>query len=106
MAEKLVINDRSTTKGGVVRVQLWQDEKTKVITRYAMAYINSNACFVDNGRVVGFDNAHAYPGHPDKHHRHWMGDVSHNKNFVSGQQTFIRFSRILVWLKRRFQKGY
>jgi hypothetical protein len=34
-----------------------------------LAYINHRVCGVDNGRVVGYDNAHGY------HHRHLMGQV-------------------------------
>jgi hypothetical protein len=41
-----------------------------VVTRYNLAYINHSICHVDNGRVLGFDNAHDY------HHRHYMGEVS------------------------------
>jgi hypothetical protein len=39
------------------------------MTRYNLAYINHVICGVDNGRVVGYDNAHGY------HHRHLMGHV-------------------------------
>jgi len=30
------------------------------VTRYNLAYINHSICQVDNGRVLGFDNAHNY----------------------------------------------
>jgi hypothetical protein len=40
-----------------------------VVTRYNLAYINHAICQGDNGRVLGFDNAHGY------HHRHFMGNV-------------------------------
>ncbi|MDI9334467.1 MAG: DUF6516 family protein [Cytophagales bacterium] len=107
MAEILILDERARTKGGgTVRVQLWQNQHTLAITSYAMAYINDNICSVDDGRVVGFDNAHAYLGHPTKHHRHWMGNVSHNKNFVSVSQTKERFQRILTWMKQHYKKGY
>ncbi len=32
-----------------------------------MAYINPHICYVDNARVLGYDNSHGY------HHRHYMG---------------------------------
>jgi hypothetical protein len=58
------VDERATTKGGgVVRTELWQDDTTMVIVKYAFAYVNCSLCAVDNGRVVGFDNAHCYPGH-------------------------------------------
>jgi Family of unknown function (DUF6516) len=107
MADKKVFDRRVITKGaGVVRIEVWQNQQTMAITRYAMAYINHGLCDADNGRCVGFDNAHAYANHPTKHHRHWMGVVSHNKNFVSVDQTTARFERILKWLKRRYAKRY
>jgi len=37
--------------------------------RYSLAYLNPRICGVDNGRVLGYDNAHGY------HHRHFMGQV-------------------------------
>jgi len=37
--------------------------------RYNLAYINRNVYQGDNGRVVGYDNAHGF------HHRHFMGVV-------------------------------
>ncbi len=44
----------------------------------------------DNGRVLGFDNAHDY------HHRHCMGDV-HPAEFTSYEATLERFQR--EWLE-------
>jgi hypothetical protein len=41
-----------------------------VVTRYNLAYINHATCHVDNGRVLGFDNAH------ELHHKHYMGKKS------------------------------
>lgn len=57
-----------------------------VITRYSLAYINYNVCRVDNGRVLGYDNAHDY------HHRHYMGAVEPVK-FVSFDQIEKQFQR-------------
>jgi hypothetical protein len=107
MAEVKVFNRRAETKGGgVVRVELWQDSHTKQICRYAMAYVNAQICHADHGRVVGFDNAHCYEGHPTRHHRHWMGGITHNRTFTSVEQLNLRFQRLLRWLKRRHQKRY
>ncbi len=44
-----------------------------VVTRYNLAYINHSICNVDNGRVLGFDNAHDY------HHTHYIGEVAARK---------------------------
>lgn len=58
--------------GGILSFEVWgyiQDGKT-VVTRYNLAYINPLIYQKDNGRVLGFDNAHDY------HHRHYMGKVT------------------------------
>lgn len=53
---------------GIVRREVWQDQRGRV-TRYNLAYINHRLFAGDNGRVLGYDNAH------DFHHRHWYGKV-------------------------------
>lgn len=59
----------STKKGnGILRREVWVDGKGK-ITRYNLAYINHQLFKGDNGRVLGFDNAHGY------HHCHYYGKV-------------------------------
>jgi len=58
--------------GGLLSYEVWgyQENGKTVVTRYNLAYINHSICHVDNGRVLGFDNAHDY------HHRHYMGEVT------------------------------
>ena len=59
----------SSKKGnGVLRREVWEGEEGKVV-RYNLAYINLGVSQGDNGRVVGYDNAHGF------HHRHFMGLV-------------------------------
>jgi hypothetical protein len=53
---------------GILRREVWVDSAGRV-SRYNLAYINHRVCSIDNGRVVGYDNAHGY------HHRHLMGQV-------------------------------
>lgn len=56
--------------GIVIYLYFFDDERHKtVVTRYNIAYINHIVFSGDNGRVLGYDNAHGY------HHRHWMGSV-------------------------------
>lgn len=72
--------------GGLLRYEVWgyrQNGKT-VVTRYNIAYINHDLCRKDNGRVLGYDNAHGY------HHRHHMGTVKPCE-FVSYEDTAERF---------------
>jgi hypothetical protein len=53
---------------GILRREVWVDSKGKVI-RYNLAYINHDIFQGDNGRVLGYDNAHGV------HHRHYQGKV-------------------------------
>ena len=72
--------------GGVLRYEVWgyvENRKT-IVTRYNMAYINHAVCSKDNGRVLGYDNAHGY------HHRHFMGVVE-ACDHVSHDHTVERF---------------
>lgn len=74
--------------GGMLSYAVWgYVEKGKtIITRYNIAYINIAIFQGDNGRVLGFDNAHGY------HHRHYMGEVEAVK-FVSFEATQQRFQK-------------
>lgn len=77
---------KTSQGGGILSFEVWgyvQDGKT-VVTRYYLAYINPLICQKDNGRVLGFDNAHDY------HHRHYMGKVAPVK-FESYEQTLEQF---------------
>lgn len=70
--EKIIVDESLALhkkKGnGVLRRQIWCDDEFRV-TRYSLAYINHHIFSGDNGRVVGYDNAHGY------HHKHCMGIV-------------------------------
>jgi len=77
---------KTSKGGGILSFEVWgyvQDGKT-VVTRYNLAYINPLICPKDNGRVLGFDNAHDY------HHRHYMGKVA-AVEFVSYEETLEQF---------------
>ncbi len=53
---------------GTLRRQIWINEN-KQVTRYSLTYINYHIFQGDNGRVLGYDNAHGY------HHKHFKGKV-------------------------------
>ena len=53
---------------GVRREETWEDGTGKVV-RYNLAFIHHGTCSIDNGRVLGYDNAHGVS------ERHWMGAV-------------------------------
>ncbi|WPO97567.1 DUF6516 family protein [Pseudomonas sp. HR96] len=52
---------------GNLRIEAVWDSSGKLVT-YSFAYINSRVYSGDNGRVLGYDNAHG------EHHRHVMGE--------------------------------
>jgi hypothetical protein len=94
--EKLLERERHELKqksgGGVLSYEVWgysEDGKT-IITRYNIAYINPAICKKDNGRVLGYDNAHGY------HHRHFMGEVT-PAEFTSYELTVELFQQ--EWLE-------
>ncbi|MDP2229525.1 DUF6516 family protein [Methylotenera sp.] len=97
MSDKKLIDEQhviSTKKGnGVLRREVWVDDKGN-ITRYNLAYINAQLFSGDNGRVIGFDNAHGY------HHRHHYGKVE-AVAFTSFEDMEILFER--EWLALRSQ---
>ena len=98
MAETKVSDDSwslSTKNGnGVLRREVWVDEQGKVI-RYNLAYINHKTFQGDNGRVVGYDNAHGF------HHRHLMG-VIESVMFKSFEDIEERFQA--DWIAFRSKK--
>ena len=88
--EKETFKVKASRGGGILSFEVWgyvQDGKT-VVTRYNLAYINPLIFQKDNGRVLGFDNAHNY------HHKHYMGKVT-PIDFVSYENTLEQFE--LEW---------
>ena len=51
----------------LLKEEVWRDA-AGAVTRYSLAYIDPEAFAGDNGRVLGYDNAHGY------HHRHYCGE--------------------------------
>jgi hypothetical protein len=76
---------------GLLRREIWVDEEGKV-SRYNLAYINHNLYPGDNGRVIGYDNAH------DGHHRHYFGQME-PVEFTSFEDIERQFER--DWLALR-----
>lgn len=70
---------------GLLRREVWVDRQGRVV-RYNLAYINHAIHSGDNGRVVGYDNAHGM------HHRHCLGVVE-AVDFVDFADIEARFER-------------
>lgn len=74
--------------GGLLSYEVWgyQERGLTVVTRYNLAYINHAMYQGDNGRVLGFDNAHG------RHHRHCRGEVR-DVEFTSYEAILERFQQ-------------
>lgn len=77
---------------GQLRREVWVNSRTGEITRYNLAYINHRIFRGDNGRVVGYDNAH------DGHRRHYFGVVE-PVSFTTFEDIEARFERDWLALK-------
>ncbi len=63
-----IVHLKGKRKGGYLK-EVVRTVNAEVVG-YALAYVNPRLCWVDNGRVLGYDNAHDY------HHRHFRGEVT------------------------------
>jgi len=81
---------------GILRREVWVDSKGKVV-RYNLAYINHDIFQGDNGRVLGYDNAHGV------HHRHYRGKVE-AVEFQSFGNIEERFEAEWLTLSRKGKK--
>jgi len=70
---------------GELRREVWVDANG-LVTRYNLAYINHEVYQGDNGRVIGYENAHGY------HHRHFFGQVE-PIDFISFEDIEDQFAR-------------
>jgi len=84
--------------GGLLSYEVWgfREKGKTVVTRYSLTYVNHEIFQGDNGRVLGFDNAHGY------HHRHYMGEIE-SVEFVSYEATLDRFQREWVEIAIRLR---
>lgn len=92
LIERETFKLKAGSGGGVLSFEVWGyiSEGKTVVTRYNLAYINRLICQKDNGRVLGFDNAHDY------HHKHYMGKVT--------PVTFVSYEKILERFEKEWQE--
>jgi len=81
---------------GILRREIWMNTKGKVV-RYNLAYINHDIFQGDNGRVLGYDNAHGV------HHRHYKGKVE-NVEFQGFSNIEERFEAEWLAFSRKGKK--
>ncbi|SFV88958.1 hypothetical protein MNB_SUP05-SYMBIONT-7-15 [hydrothermal vent metagenome] len=72
ISEQHLVNQKNG--GGIIKIEAWENHSRKIV-KYSMAYINNTIYSGDNGRVLGYDNAHNF------HHKHYFGQIIEIKNF-------------------------
>ncbi|HEV2619777.1 MAG TPA: hypothetical protein VGU23_07550 [Acidobacteriaceae bacterium] len=80
---------------GILREEVWTDGKGNVV-RYNLALLLPHVSKVDNGRVLGFDNAHGI------HERHFEGEVR-TVPFKGYLATARRFYREAEAIRRSYE---
>jgi len=81
-------------KPPILKEESWINDDGKV-TRYSLAYIDPLVSPKDNGRLLGYDNAHG------RHHRHFMG-VESSYEFRGYDDLLSRFYEEVAALRRRY----
>jgi len=100
LIERETFKLKAGSGGGVLSFEVWGyiSKGKTVVTRYNLAYINQLICQKDNGRVLGFDNAHGY------HHKHYMGKVT-PVAFISYEKTLECFEKEWQEIIKEVKKG-
>jgi hypothetical protein len=80
---------------GILREEIWVDANEEVV-RYNLAFLLPHLFYPDNGRVLGFDNAHGV------HERHFMGTVQ-RVEFKNYESTASRFYREVEAIRRSYE---
>jgi hypothetical protein len=84
--------------GGILKERVIRDLTSKKLVSYALAYINPLIFSGDNGRVLGYDNSHAYS------HRHYLGSIVPDP-FTSYEDLYERFEREWQEIAIKFVNG-
>jgi hypothetical protein len=87
-----IVRLKGKRKGGYLKetVRMLNGE----VEGYALAYVNPRLCWEDNGRVLGYDNAHGY------HHRHFKGAVT-EVEFIGYDELVSKFEAEVHELRRQ-----
>ncbi len=85
---------RCGTGIGILREEVWVDEHGNIV-RYNLAFVLPNVQHADNGRILGYDNAHGYP------ERHWEGKAEPVAP-EPYEKTHKRFLREAAELRRQY----
>ncbi|OQX62527.1 MAG: transcriptional regulator [Anaerolinea sp. 4484_236] len=74
--------------GGLIKIEVWENKEGELV-KYSFAYINHQISSKDNGRVIGYDNAH------HSHHKHILGEIYPVENFTTYEDLLNRFEEEL-----------
>src|ERR1700733_5551828 len=80
---------------GILREEVWVNAEGEVV-RYNLAFLLPHLFSRDNGRVLGFDNAHGVD------ERHFMGKVTEIE-FDNYDSTSSRFYREVEAIRRSYE---
>ena len=80
---------------GILREEVWVNDEDEVV-KYNLAFLLPHLSGVDNGRVLGFDNAHGV------HERHFMGEAK-PVPFKGYLATAKRFYREVGTIRRSYE---
>ena len=69
--------------GGMIKFEAWESEG--VVVKYNMVYVDPKLYVLDNGRVLGYDNAHNF------HHKHYKGMIIELGDFTTYQDQVLKF---------------
>jgi hypothetical protein len=80
---------------GILREEVWVNEKNEVV-KYNLAFLLPHVFAEDNGRVLGYDNAHGV------HERHYQGSVEITR-FKDYPSTAARFYREVARIRSSYE---
>ncbi|MDQ2925248.1 MAG: transcriptional regulator [Acidobacteriota bacterium] len=80
---------------GILREEVWVNAAREVV-QYNLAFLLPHRQRADNGRILGFDNAHG------RHERHWLGHAM-PFNFIDYDATARRFYGEVEAIRRKYE---
>ena len=84
--------------GGLIKEYAEIDMDSGRLWRYSLVYVNPMIHSHDNGRVLGYDNAHGRP------HRHFMGEITPEPD-LPWDQVSEKFHREWKAIAKHFMEG-
>jgi hypothetical protein len=80
---------------GILREEVWVNEKNEVV-KYNLAFLLPHVLARDNGRILGYDNAHGI------HERHYQG-CAKEVSFKNYPSTVTRFYKEVASIRSSYE---